>query len=42
MEFPKENLDGGNHALLSGFSRDQFWGLKNTIFKGISEPQKLS
>ena len=22
--------------------RDQFWGLENTIFKGISEPQKLS
>ena len=25
-----------------GFSRDQFWGLKNTLFKGVSEPQKLS
>ena len=24
-----------------GFSRDLFWRLKNTFFKGISAPQKL-
>ena len=35
------DLDGGNSALVIGFSRNQFWGLKNTIFKGISEPPKL-
>ena len=33
--------DGGNHALVIG-CRDQFRGLKNPIFKGISEPQTLS
>ena len=35
-------LDSGNSALVTGFSRNQVWGLKNTIFRGISEPQKLS
>ena len=33
------NLDGGNRALVIGFSHDRFWSLKNTLFKGISEPQ---
>ena len=34
-------LDGGNGALAIGFySRDQFWGLENTIFIGLLEPQK--
>ena len=36
------DLDGGNGALVIGFSRDQLWGLKNTAFKGISEPQLVS
>ena len=36
------SLDGGNSALaIGGFSRDQFWGLKSTLFKGISEPHRL-
>ena len=36
------SLDGGNSALVIAFSRDQFWDLENTIFKGISEPQKIA
>ena len=33
-------LDSGNSAFVIGFlCRDQFWGLKKTLSKGISEPQ---
>ena len=42
MERKHHCLDGGNSALVIGFSRDQFRGLKNTILKGISEPRKSS
>ena len=35
------DFDGGNSALVVGFSQGQSWGLKNTIFEGISEPQLL-
>ena len=37
------HLDGGHSALVIGFLVEtNFGGLKNTIFQGIWEPQKLS
>ena len=36
-----QTLDGGNCASLKGFWSRPSWGLENTIFKCISEPQYL-